>query len=76
MDKKQILTDNNLHYAFNFLDKDKTKTLSVNKIMNAFVTKGNKTLEEIFKNTIKEVDRNNDGEINFEEFKELMLNVS
>lgn len=76
MDKKQILTDNNLHYAFNFLDKDKTKTLSVNKIMGAFVTKGNKTLEEIFKNTIKEVDRNNDGEINFEEFKELMLNVS
>lgn len=76
MDKKQILTDDNLHYAFNFLDKDKTKTLSVNKIMGAFVTKGNKILEEIFKNTIKEVDRNNDGEINYEEFKELMLNVS
>jgi Ca2+-binding EF-hand superfamily protein len=42
--------------------------------MRAF-KKSNKTVEEIFKNSIKEVDRDNDGKINFEEFKELMLRV-
>ena len=44
--------------------------------MSAFVKKGNKILEEIFQNTIKEVDSDHDGEITFHEFKILMLNVS
>ena len=35
----------------------------------------NERLEEIIKNSIKEVDRDNDGIINFDEFKELMLKV-
>ena len=35
----------------------------------------NERLEEIIKNSIKEVDRDNDGIINFDEFKELMLRV-
>ena len=76
MDKQTVLNDSNLKYAFNFLDKNKSKTLNVQKIMSAFVKKGNKILEEIFQNTIKEVDSDHDGEITFHEFKILMLNVS
>ena len=76
LDKQTVLNDSNLKYAFNFLDKNKSKTLNVQKIMSAFVKKGNKILEEIFQNTIKEVDSDHDGEITFHEFKILMLNVS
>ena len=43
--------------------------------MNAFVKKSNPTLISIFKSTIKEVDKDRDGKINFDDFKELMLRV-
>ena len=68
------MSDENLIYAFKFLDKDKSGFVSIKNIMRAF-KKSNKIIEEIFKNSIKEVDRDNDGNINFEEFKELMLRV-
>ena len=74
INKKTILSDENLIYAFKFLDKDKSGFVSIKNIMRAF-KKSNKIIEEIFKNSIKEVDRDNDGIINFEEFKELMLRV-
>jgi Ca2+-binding EF-hand superfamily protein len=40
-----------------------------------FVQKTNKVLEQIFMNSIKEVDTDNDGIIDFNEFKQLMLSV-
>ena len=76
LDKKVILTDSNLKYAFDFLDKEKTHNLSAKVIMSSFVKEGNTKLEEIFQHTIDEVDTDHDGHINFEEFKELMLDVS
>jgi calcium-dependent protein kinase len=75
MDKKRILTNDALLYAFRFLDKDEAGTLNVKKIMYAFLKKHNKVLEEIIINTIKEVDHDNDGIIDFQGFKELMLNI-
>ena len=76
LDKKMILRDKNLKYAFAFLDKERTQSLSAKVIMSAFVTEHNVQLEELFQNMIDEVDNDHDGNINFEEFKELMLNVS
>lgn len=76
INKKKILNDANLLYAFNFLDKNNTKTISVDNLKEAFVAQNNLIYEEIFKNTLKEVDRNNDGEITLNEFKELMLNIT
>ena len=76
LNKREILTDANLQYAFDFLDKEKTKNLSAKVIMSSFVVESNPKLEEIFQNTINEVDDDHDGLINFEEFKELMLDVS
>ena len=71
--KKQILTTNYLKYAFKFIDKDKSGTLDVKKIINAFVATPNKLLEAVFNNTLNSVDKDGDGIINFEEFQELML---
>ena len=71
--KKQILTSTYLKYAFKFIDKEKTGTLNVQKIINAFVTIPNKLIEAVFSNTLNSVDKDGDGIINFEEFQELML---
>ena len=76
LDKKMILREKNLKYAFAFLDKERTQSLSAKVIMSAFVTEHNVQLEELFQNMINEIDNDHDGNINFEEFKELMLNVS
>ena len=71
--RKQILTSTYLRYAFKFIDKDKTGTLNVQKIINAFVTTPNKLLEAVFNKTLTSVDKDGDGIIGFEEFQELML---
>ena len=73
IDRKQILTSTYLKYAFKFIDKEKTGTLDVQKIIKAFVTSPNKMIEAVFNNTLNSVDKDGDGIINFTEFQELML---
>ena len=73
IDKKMILNNTYLKYAFKFLDKEKTGTLNTGKIIKAFVLKSNKILEAVFNNTLNSVDHDGDGIINFDEFQELML---
>ena len=73
IDKKTILTNTYLKYAFKFLDKEKTGTLNTQKIIKAFVLTPNKLLEAVFNNTLNSVDHDSDGIINFSEFQELML---
>ena len=75
VDKKTLMTRKKLKYAFKFLDKNNTNTLNAQKILEAFLTKANKEFEAIFNITLKEVDRDNDGIINFNEFVELMLKI-
>ena len=73
IDKRLILNNMYLKYAFRFLDKEKSGTLNTQKIIKAFVLKSNKLIEAVFNNTLISVDRDGDGIINFEEFQELML---
>ena len=72
IDKKTLMTKKKLKYAFKFLDKNNTNTLNAQKIIDAFLAKSSKEFEAIFNITIKEVDKDNDGIINFNEFVELM----
>ena len=69
------MTKENLKYAFKFLDKDNSKTLNAQKIISAFLTKPNKEFEAIFNITLKEVDKDSDGIIDFNEFCELMMKI-
>ena len=71
LDKNTILDDEHILYAFNFFDKDNKGKISVDKIKKNFV--GSNVKEEVFKNIFKEVDINEDGEIDFVEFKQMML---
>ena len=75
IDKKNLMTKENLKYAFRFLDKDNSKTLNAQKILKAFLSKPNKEFEAVFNITLKEVDKDSDGIINFNEFMELMLKI-
>ena len=75
IDKKSLMTKENLKYAFKFLDKDNSNTLNVHKILSSFLTKPNKEFEDIFNIYLNEVDKDKDGIINFNEFMELMLKI-
>ena len=75
IDKKTLMTKEKLKFAFRFLDKDNTKTLNAQKILKSFLAEPNKELEAVFNITLKEVDKDSDGIINFNEFVELMQKI-
>ena len=74
VDKKEILTESNLKYAFKFLDHDGSGKLNVQKIVYSFMNKENKMFEMSVSKDISDFDEDGDGEINFNEFKKLMMN--
>ena len=70
-----LLSDKYLRLAFNSYDKDGSQLLSVDEIKKALgLIEGNED-NEVIKNIIKEIDLNGDGQISFDEFKQLMLKV-
>ena len=71
LDQKFLLSEENLIYAFNFFDKDNTGKISVDKIKNIFID--DKVNEDVFRNIFNEIDSNQDGEIDFQEFKDMMF---
>ena len=70
IDQKTLLSEENLVYAFNFFDKGNKVKLSVDKIKKFFVD--DKVSEDVFKSIFNEIDSNEDGEIDFGEFKDMM----
>ena len=72
IDKKEILTEKYLKYAFNFLDKENKGILTAEEINKTFLEKENKLFEIAISKDINDVDIDGDGNVNFEEFKILM----
>jgi calcium-dependent protein kinase len=64
-----LLSEKNLQIAFDFYDTDKSGKLSREEIKAIL---GNYGSEEIVKKIMETVDLNGDGEINYEEFKEMI----
>ena len=71
LEQKTLLSNENLTYAFNFFDGDGCGKISVEKIKKFFVN--DKVSEDVFRNIFNEIDSNQDGEIDFQEFKDMML---
>ena len=71
LEQKTLLSDENLTYAFNFFDGDGCGKISVEKIKKFFVN--DKVSEDVFRNIFNEIDSNKDGEIDFQEFKDMMF---
>ncbi len=72
---ENLISENNLKYAFDYFDKDHSGFLSKDEIKEVLgliddSDESNKIVNDIF----KEVDLNGDGQISFEEFKIMMEN--
>ena len=67
---KKVVTEERLEKAFKMFDKDNSGKLSVKEIKTVFGG-----TEEQWKNVINEIDLNNDGEVDFAEFKIMMENM-
>jgi len=72
--KEYFVRDNVLRFAFRYFDKDGSGEITFDEIEALFSQSiSDKTkVHETLINIIKEVDKNNDGKINFEEFSKVM----
>ena len=68
IDSRKILTEDRLEKAFKMFDRDENGLLSVDEIKSFFGGD-----EKTWKKVLKEVDKNGDGEVDFEEFKTMMI---
>ena len=74
VDKNEIFTDNNLKYAFKFLDADDSGKLNAKKIVYAFMNEENHMFEMAIEKDINDIGGGKNGEFNFSEFKKLIRN--
>ena len=72
--KEYFVRDNVLRFAFRYFDKDGSGEITFDEIEALFSQSiAHKTkVHETLVNIIKEVDKNNDGKINFDEFSKVM----
>ena len=75
IDKEKLLTEKNLKIAFDIFDKDKSGGISASELKMLLGESNVHTKDIVWKNMIKEIDLNGDGQISFEEFKTLMNKV-
>ena len=72
--KNELLNEKNLKAAFQLFDKDGGGTIEAAEV--AAILGNNMSKEEqVWMDVIKEVDINGDGQIDFEEFKVMMLKL-
>ncbi len=71
VNKRNIISENNLRLAFDKFDENRDGRLSMDEIKNVLGTTENDYIQEVIRN----IDKNNDGEINFAEFKVMMSKI-
>ena len=71
LDRKLLVNERILKLAFRFFDKEKIGVISKDKIMKLFV--GTNMTEDVFNNIFDEIDSDKDGQIDFNDFKEMMM---
>ena len=73
-DQKKLLNDKNLKEAFNFFDKDNNGSISWNEIAEVIYPDG-QIPKQIMKDFMEEIGQKDENkEINFEEFKNILKN--
>ena len=79
LDKKTLLTEENLRYAFNAFDKNsdgKISYLELKSILGKAPRPDNQEIDDnLFKDMISKIDLNGDGEISYDEFKVMMYSL-
>merc|ERR1712023_185461 len=72
MNEKNLLSNNKLQSAFKMFDKDGGGSISTDEIKQVH-SFGQKLDEAVVQSIIEQVDKNDDGEISYEEFAAMML---
>ena len=73
VEKELLLREDKIREMFSFYDKDQSGTISIEEFSQVFFLKNLSTT--FLKKIIEEVDDDGDGQIDYEEFKSMMLNV-
>jgi calcium-dependent protein kinase len=74
IDKKNLLSDERIKTCFNMFDKDRSGKISLLEFKETFgVTEI--VDDAVWDELIKQADQNNDGEIEFTEFRDLLLKM-
>ena len=74
INKNELLNDKNLKAAFALFDKDGGGTIEAAEVASILGNNMSKE-EQVWQDVIREVDINGDGQIDFEEFKVMMLKL-
>ena len=75
LQKDKILSEKNLLYAFNFIDKDSIGKLTIDSIKSSFGLNEDEVSDSVFNDIFKELSLENNNEMNFEEFKNMMFDM-
>lgn len=70
--KVALLNKENLVSAFKTFDRDGSGMISIEELKQVFDTMGNKKDAELWIQIMREVDKNGDNQISFDEFTEVM----
>jgi calcium-dependent protein kinase len=71
--KEKLLSKENIEAAFRILDADNSGKIIASEL-NEFLSYDTNVKKEVWDDLIREVDQNGDGEIDIEEFKNMMIN--
>ena len=75
INKEKILTENNLKMAFNVFDRDKNGCISHDELKYILGEYNPNAKEYLWKKMIQQIDLNEDGQISYEEFHKMMMDV-
>ena len=70
INKREVLNNKNLRTAFELFDKDKSGSITASEVKAILGQESSS--DHVWTDIIKEVDGNGDGQIEFEEFREMM----
>jgi Ca2+-binding EF-hand superfamily protein len=71
-----LLTERNLEYVFNYFDADKSGKLSISELKKIIGIFGsNESVDKLVDEIMKEHDANQDAQISYMEFKDLMKKI-
>ena len=75
INKEKILTEKNLKLAFNVFDRDKSGGISQNELKYILGEDNANAKDNLWKKMIQQIDLNQDGQISYEEFHKMMMDV-
>ena len=75
VNKEKILTENNLKMAFNVFDRDKNGCISHDELKYILGENNPNAKEYLWKKMIQQIDLNEDGQVSYEEFHKMMMDV-